>query len=168
MTPHRGHRLGLTLPVKEARDEEARQVFELGGRNMHRGEDAADLLGTRRIKLRQQWRQAGINLHRREGGIVHVQNDTLGTVHKTNAVLRNLGNNGCGDARVAEHDAAAAVRTLDTPEKGAFFLRLNPFAPERDCARCSADKVAACQRHDAARAIGTVGTRRMRLGSGWM
>src|SRR5262249_57891755 len=101
MTPHRGHRLGLTLPVKEARDEEARQVFELGGRNMHRGEDAADLLGTRRIKLRQQWRQAGINLHRREGGIVHVQNDTLGTVHKTNAVLRNLGNNGCGDRRGA-------------------------------------------------------------------
>src|SRR5262249_59368506 len=105
-------------------------------------------------------------LHGGEGCIVNVQNDTLGTVHKTNAVLRNLGNNGCGDARVAEHDAAAAVRTLDTPEKGAFFLRLNPFAPERDCARCSADKVAAGQREDAARAIWTGWARTNGVGAG--
>jgi len=34
---HRGHRVGLTLRVEKAGDEKPRQVFELGGRNMHRG-----------------------------------------------------------------------------------------------------------------------------------
>jgi len=119
------------------------------------------LSGARRIELRPQWRQVRINLHRREAGIVHVQHETLCAFHEPNAVLHNLGNNGRGDARISERDAAAAIGTLDAPKKGVLLLRLSPFARERGCARCSGDKVAARKRHDAARAIVAVGTRGM-------
>jgi hypothetical protein len=134
---------------------------ELRGWNLHRRQDVADLLGACRIELRPQWRQVLIDLHHRGAGIVHVQHDTLRTFHETKAVLRNLGSNGRGDARVSKHDAAAAIGILDAPEKGAFLLRFNPFARERHCARCSADKVAARKRHDVARAIVAVETRRV-------
>jgi hypothetical protein len=123
----------------------------------------ADLSGARRIELQPQRRQVRINFHRREPGIVHVQHDPLCAFHEPKAVLRNVGNNGRGDARIPEHDAPAAVGTLDAPEKGVVLLRLNPLTCERGCARCSApDKVAARQRHDVARAIDAVETRRMR------
>src|SRR5262249_56810757 len=125
-----------------------REGFELRGWNMHRCEDVADLLGARRIELRPQWRQVLIDLHRREPGIVHIEHDTLRAFHETNAVLRDFGRNGGGDARVAEHDAAAAIGALDAPEKGAFLLRLKAFARERDRACCRADKVAAGERRD--------------------
>src|SRR5215471_310500 len=80
--------------------------------------------------------------------------------------LHNLGNNGRGDARVSERDAAAAVRNLDAPEKGVLLLGCDAFACERGCARCSADKVAARQRHDTARAIVVVERAKCRPGSG--
>jgi hypothetical protein len=133
---------------------------------MHRRQNAADLLRTRRIELRQQRRQGGVDLHRREAGIVHVQDDPLGIFHETNAVLGHVGSSGRGDARIGKDDTAAAVGSLDAPEQRAFVLRVRRFICERNGARRNPDEMATAQRHGAARAIVRSKRAKCRLCSG--
>ena len=108
-------------------------------------------LRARGIELRQQRRQGGVDLHCREAGIVHVQYDTLGIFHETHAVLGDVGSSSRRDARISKNDAAAAVSSLDAPEKRALVLRVGRFACERNHARGKSDEMATAQRHDAAR-----------------
>src|SRR5690242_18689821 len=75
-------------------------------------------------------------------GIVHVQYDPLGIFHETNAVLGNVGSSNRGDARISKNHAAAAVRSLDAPEKRALVLPARRFICERSGARRNPDEMA--------------------------